>query len=760
MKPPFSILLLEDSATDAKLIELTLRRAGIECAMRRVVDEAGFRAALAEAPPVAVLSDYKVPGFRGDAALAVVREFSSGLPFLCVSGTIGEELAVDLMKAGATDYVLKNHLERLPMALRRALDEAEQRTARRVAEEAARQSSETLALALAASNMGTWDWNIATGELEWSDRCKALFGIPTGEPMNYGRFLKALHPADRRRADAAVTRALAEETPYDTEFRIQGRDGSVRWVASSGRAFYDDVSGTPIRMVGTARDITARKEAEAALSESEQRYRSLFDHSLDAIFSLDDEGRFIAANAAAQRLAGHTLEELKTIHFLELCPPDSRDAATKAFRAAFCRQCLTMETAMIAKSGERREIFLSGAPVVVNGEVVGVSCIARDVTARRQAEEALRASEGRFRALGTASSEVLYSMSPDWSEMRHLHGGDFLADTASPNRNWLQEYIHPEDQPHVLAVIDEAIQAGRVFELEHRVRRADGTRGWTFSRAVPLKDANGEIVEWFGAASDVTARKQAEEMLARSHAELDRRVAERTGELHAAVNALEAEIAERHRIEAEVLRILDAERMRVAADLHDGICQELVAIQFLSNLLRRDLERESHPLTSGATRIEDAISGTTSNTREVARGMNPVVADGNGLMHALQQLAETTMQMRGIQCGFECPEPVVIENPTVANELYRIAQEAVHNAVLHGRPKRITVRLSQAGDHARLEVMDDGRGLPADISRGPGMGLRVMKYRASLIGGHLVVQPCPGAGTEVICRIPKPSPTP
>jgi PAS domain S-box-containing protein len=125
--------------------------------------------------------------------------------------------------------------------------------------------------------------------------------------------------------------------------------------------------------------------------------------------------------------------------------------------------------------------------------------------------EARRESEERFRALVTATSDVVYSMSPDWSEMRQLHGKGFLADTKTPSVAWLEKYIHPDDQPHVLSVINEAIRTKSVFELEHRVLRADGGLGWTFSRAIPLLDANGEILEWFGAASDVTERKRAEE---------------------------------------------------------------------------------------------------------------------------------------------------------------------------------------------------------------------------------------------------------
>jgi PAS domain-containing protein len=135
---------------------------------------------------------------------------------------------------------------------------------------------------------------------------------------------------------------------------------------------------------------------------------------------------------------------------------------------------------------------------------------------RARAEQALRESEARFRALVTATSYVVYRMSPDWEEMRQLDGRGFIADTWSPNKTWLGKYIHPDDQPHVMEVIRQAIRTKGVFELEHRVLRVDGTLGWTLSRAVPLLNSAGEITEWFGAASDVTARKQAEEALRES----------------------------------------------------------------------------------------------------------------------------------------------------------------------------------------------------------------------------------------------------
>lgn len=139
---------------------------------------------------------------------------------------------------------------------------------------------------------------------------------------------------------------------------------------------------------------------------------------------------------------------------------------------------------------------------------------------REAAQAALRLSEERFRALVQASSDVVYRISSDWTEMRHLVGRDFIADTLEPSQTWLQKYIPPRDQKHLMATINEAIRLKSVFELEHRVLRTDGTLGWTFSRAIPILDAAGKITEWFGMASDVTARKQAEESVRASEERL------------------------------------------------------------------------------------------------------------------------------------------------------------------------------------------------------------------------------------------------
>jgi len=181
----------------------------------------------------------------------------------------------------------------------------------------------------------------------------------------------------------------------------------------------------------------------------------------------------------------------------------------------------------LVRHGEPEPVWmnLDYSPVLdESGEPAGVIAIVVETTKSVLGQRRLRESEGRFRALTNATSDVVYSMSADWKEMRQLDGRGFLADTESPRIAWQELYLFPEDREHIQSVIDEAIRTKSVFQLEHRVRRADGTVGWTSSRAVPIFDERGRIVEWFGAASDITQRRQNEEHLKLVVHELNHRV--------------------------------------------------------------------------------------------------------------------------------------------------------------------------------------------------------------------------------------------
>ncbi len=177
-----------------------------------------------------------------------------------------------------------------------------------------------------------------------------------------------------------------------------------------------------------------------------------------------------------------------------------------------------------------------------SGTIAGFYCLATETTERALAEHALRENEKRFRAFVTASSKVVYRMSPDWTQMRQLDGRGSLSDMAGTRRGWMEDHIHPDDQPMVRSAIEKAILARGHFELEHRVRRADGAFGWILSRAVPILDEHGEITEWLGAASDITARKKAEDALRESE-ERQAFLLELSDALRSLANAIEIKAA-------------------------------------------------------------------------------------------------------------------------------------------------------------------------------------------------------------------------
>jgi PAS domain S-box-containing protein len=253
------------------------------------------------------------------------------------------------------------------------------------------------------------------------------------------------------------------------------------------------------------RAIDEREEVEAQLG----KYSDLYDYAPVGYLNLDQNGVIRTVNITGSDLLGgkHSLNGLR----LEDLVADTERPAFESFLAKVFTS-RTKETCELALLDGNSQLFVQvEAVAATKGQECRIVLV--DVTKRKRVEEALHESEERYRTLAMASTDVVYRMSPDWSEMLQLYGRDFIADTESPNPNWLQEYIYQDDQPHVMTVISEAIRTKKIFELEHRVLRVDGTLGWTFSRAVPQLDANGEIVEWFGSASDVTERKRAEDEL-------------------------------------------------------------------------------------------------------------------------------------------------------------------------------------------------------------------------------------------------------
>ncbi|HEY9621287.1 MAG TPA: PAS domain-containing protein [Crinalium sp.] len=245
----------------------------------------------------------------------------------------------------------------------------------------------------------------------------------------------------------------------------------------------------------------------------------ILDSSDDCIKVLDLDGRILFMNRRGQALLGiQDITPFLKTSWIEFWSEEDRPAAMDAIARAGAGEVCSLQGYCPTLQGEPKWWDNKISPILgADGSVERLLCISRDITGRRQiedkrkqAEAALRTSEEQFRLFIAASSDTVYKMSADWREMNLLTGKNFLTSTQHPNRTWLEEYIPVEEQARVMAAIAEAIRTKRTFELEHRIIQLDGTIGWTFSRAIPLLNDQNEIVEWLGAASDVTARKQAE----------------------------------------------------------------------------------------------------------------------------------------------------------------------------------------------------------------------------------------------------------
>lgn len=259
------LLLVEDSSLDAELILLTLENSGLKIDATLVFNHLEVERELLAARFDLILSDYLLPGSSGADVLNSALRLAPQTPFIFLSGIFGEQHAVEMMRMGAIDYVLKQNMKMLPKAVMRAVSEVQEREKRLYAEKTLQVAEVRAHLAIEAAEMGVWTYDPRTDTLLWDERCKALYGVAADAAVSMAFMFSRCHPADRNLLQSKVTAALTVDTSFQIEHRLLTGDGTERWVFSNGRSLFED--GKCVRFTGVMQDITERKNATQALHQ-------------------------------------------------------------------------------------------------------------------------------------------------------------------------------------------------------------------------------------------------------------------------------------------------------------------------------------------------------------------------------------------------------------------------------------------------------------------------------------------------------------
>ncbi|MBW4450880.1 MAG: response regulator [Spirirestis rafaelensis WJT71-NPBG6] len=266
MRKPLHVLIVEDSEDDMLVLLHILEQNNYDVIYLRVETSADMSAALDRQPWDVIICDYVIPGFGAPKALSLLKDKKLDIPFIIVSGTITEETAVTSLKAGASDFVLKERMVRLVPAIEREIREAHIRQKQRQTEAVLQQTEQQLRLALKTAKLGSWELNLQTNVLSASDQYKLNFGLSPDADFSYQTLMSRIHPEDQAWVQSAIKQAIANDTDYDVEYRNIWADNSIHWVLVRGRCIYDLV-GNPLRMVGMSMDITERKRTEVEREE-------------------------------------------------------------------------------------------------------------------------------------------------------------------------------------------------------------------------------------------------------------------------------------------------------------------------------------------------------------------------------------------------------------------------------------------------------------------------------------------------------------
>jgi PAS domain S-box-containing protein len=559
---------------------------------------------------------------------------------------------------------------------------------------------------------------------------------------------------ERKRAEEALREAREK-----LELRVQERTAELQ---AANQALGEARDNLETRVQERTAEL---KAANVALRESEERYRSLVNNLNVGVYrnTPGPLGRFVQANPALARMHGYDsvedFQETRVVdHYRE---PGER----KEFVAELLRQGSVVNYELRLKKKDGTAMYGSVNATAhrgPDGEVDWFDGVLEDISERKRAESLLQTQRdlgvdlSRTSDLDTALRQLL-QIAMEMGEVDA--GGVYLLNQATGGMDLA---VHHGGSPGFVKAVSHWAPDSPQIRLMRQGRPV-----FTSFRSLPIPHDEARLSEGLRAVALVPLRHdgkaigalalashQTDEIPRQTQMVIEAIAAQAAG----AIARIRAE-TERYRLERQILEISDREQARLGQDIHDGLCQQLVSLAFDANSLEGELSRQHRPEAPTARRIARLLDRAITETRQLSRGLFPIRLEAEGLVPALEELVKATRERHPmIGCRLTSQKPVAVENRIIATHLYRIAQEAVTNAIKHSQARRITIGLKVQGNKLELRVEDDGTGIPAKPSESrQGLGLHIMDYRARTIGGTLHVGPGQRGGTLVSCCVPPPA---
>jgi PAS domain S-box-containing protein len=513
------VLMVDDSENDVLLIIRELKKGGYNPSYERVETAATLKKALKAEIWDIILCDYKMPKFDAPSAIALLKKTNIDIPLIIISGTIGEETAIECMRLGAQDYIMKGNLSRLCPAVARELEEAKIRNKQKQVEEEIRQNQQELQAIMEALPIGI-SWSDMRGNIRYNNRkFQELFGYTVEDIPDIATWLLLAYPsADYREHISHLVMVLMEDQKHGKgttplEINVTCKNGYVRQVLQT-------IVLTHNRIQAIYYDITERKQAEKTIKESEERYRALFDRSLDIIYTIDFDGNFIDANPAALIRFGYTKKELSSLNVTSLMDADQLPLALNAMREIkkIGVQKNLLEIRLRHKDGIPIYIETKGSAVISNGKAIAIQSIARDITERKAAEQKLLQSEKYFKEITENSSDIIIITDKN-GDIKYCSRSIERFSGYTPEELIGKSgftFIHPDDLERAVNDYSKAILSKNTaipngFRMIHK----DGTERYLEGLGKNLLD-NPDVAGFIMNVHDATESKKAEDKLKES----------------------------------------------------------------------------------------------------------------------------------------------------------------------------------------------------------------------------------------------------